>query len=86
MLHGASFNLLQCLVKELGADIDRTDKDGWTAVMEAAETGNVTLLRNLAKELGANVWKVSKAGAPPLHLAARPREPGRDTAIQYAAS
>jgi ankyrin repeat protein len=42
---GLSLSVLRCLVKELGADINQRDKDGWTPATIAAHFGYLETIR-----------------------------------------
>jgi ankyrin repeat protein len=44
-----------CVVKELGADVNQTDKRGYTPLGIAAYHGNVEMVRCLVTDLGADV-------------------------------
>jgi ankyrin repeat protein len=72
---------VQCLVKELGADINHANQDGITALSLAAQEGNLDMLRCLATELGANnVNQASPDGFTPLDTAALK---GRLAVVRY---
>jgi hypothetical protein len=69
-LNGASFDVLSCLVEELGADIDQRDEGGFTALASAAYAGQHHTVRYLVEELGADVNSPDNTGDTPLFLAA----------------
>jgi hypothetical protein len=48
-------DVLSCLVKELGADVNQRDKHGWTALAAAAYLCRHDTARHLVEVLGANV-------------------------------
>jgi hypothetical protein len=62
---------VRCLVKDLGADVNRTDDDGFTPLNIAAQLANLNTIRCFVKELGADVDRVSKGGITALHIAAQ---------------
>jgi hypothetical protein len=67
-----SLDILRCLVKELGADINGARlRDGRTPLYVAAQNGNLALLQCLVKELGADVNQAADDGYTPLHIAAQ---------------
>jgi ankyrin repeat protein len=66
-----SLDILNCLVRELGSNVNWARKKGTTAVYMAAQEGHVDLVRCLVKELGADVNKVRQNGAKPLFIAAQ---------------
>jgi ankyrin repeat protein len=53
--NGASFEVLSCLVRELGADVNRRDDHGCTALAVAAYLGYHDTVRYLVEDLGADV-------------------------------
>jgi ankyrin repeat protein len=65
-------DVVLCLVKELGADVDLAVFDGRTPLHIAVETGYTSVVRCLCKDLGANPDLATKRyGATPLFLAAQ---------------
>jgi hypothetical protein len=66
----ASLDVLFCLVKELGADINHRYENGITALSAAAEFGHHDTARYLVEELGADVDSRDNLGRTPLYLAA----------------
>jgi hypothetical protein len=60
-----------CLVKELGADVDKTKDDGCTALYVAAQEGRVAVVVCLVKEFGADVNLAMHDGSTPLFIAAQ---------------
>jgi hypothetical protein len=69
--NGASFEVLSCLVKELGADVNqRGDEHGFTALAAAACQGYHDVIRYLVEELGADVNIPDNIGQKPLKVAA----------------
>jgi ankyrin repeat protein len=62
--------VLQCLIKELGADVNQEQgKHGYRALFIAAANGSLAVMRCLVQELGADVNKVAKDGITPLCIA-----------------
>jgi hypothetical protein len=70
MLHEASFDILECLVKELGADVNQRGGFGSTAVAAAAFEGYHDMVSYLVEELGADVNILNNMGRTALYLAA----------------
>jgi hypothetical protein len=63
-------DVVQCLVNELGTDVDKADEEGCTALHHAAHTaGNIAVIRLLVKVLGAAVDKADQKGGTALHHA-----------------
>jgi hypothetical protein len=62
---------VRCLVRDLGADVNLINVDGWTPLFMAAQEGHTAMARFLVKELGADVDKASHIGATPLYIAAQ---------------
>jgi ankyrin repeat protein len=62
--------ILQCLVEELGADVNQAKEDGSTALCVAAQNGHVTVVRYLG-DLGVNVNQARNDRVTPLHMAAQ---------------
>jgi ankyrin repeat protein len=58
------------LVKEHGADVNKTDDDGISPLYVAAESGHLELMRYLVKVLGARVDQTDNKGSTLLHIAA----------------
>lgn len=52
---GAVFDVLFCLVKELGADVNERGENGLTVLTAAAGLGHHDTVRYLVEELGADV-------------------------------
>ena len=67
---GASFDVLSCLAKELGADVNQRDKKGWTAMIGAAYKGHLDIVQYLVEELGGDVTTAANDGCTPLWMAA----------------
>jgi ankyrin repeat protein len=69
---GMSLDVVRCLVKDLGADVNGAmlGTRGATALFLAAKQGNMAVVQCLVKELGANVNQARISGAAPLHVAA----------------
>jgi ankyrin repeat protein len=61
--------VVKCLVKELGADVNGADEDGFTPLFVAAQEGHEAVVLALVKDLGATVDQVRK-GCTPLYAAA----------------
>jgi hypothetical protein len=68
---GASLDILRCLVKELGADVNFPEKDGQTALFRAAGNGRLDVLVYLVKELGGDVFKTTLGGTTLFAMAAQ---------------
>jgi ankyrin repeat protein len=67
-----SSDILRCLVKELGADVNGARlSDGVTPMFVAAQTRNLALVRCLVKEHGADVNQGNKDGGTPFYMAAQ---------------
>jgi hypothetical protein len=73
ILFGVSPDILRCLVKELGADVNGARlSDGATPLYVAAQTGNLALAQCLVEELGADVnQEAGYDGGTPLFIAAQ---------------
>jgi ankyrin repeat protein len=69
--HNCNLAMVQCLVKELGADVNQAANDGATPLFIAAQKGHLDVVRCLVKELGADVDGARKDGATPLIMAAQ---------------
>jgi hypothetical protein len=54
-VQGGLIEVVCCVVKELGADVNQTDKRGYTPLGIAAYHGNVEMVRCLVTDLGADV-------------------------------
>jgi hypothetical protein len=65
----APFDVLTCLVKELGADVDRSNERGITALITAAFQDRCDVIRYLVEELGADVNTAGYWGRAPLWVA-----------------
>jgi ankyrin repeat protein len=59
---GGFLEIVKCLVKEFGADVNQADHDGNTALIVAAEKGNMDIVRCLVKEFGAVVNQAATDG------------------------
>jgi hypothetical protein len=70
VIHGASFDVLSCLVKELGTDVNQHDDHGWTALTIAASLGKHEIVNYLVEEFGGDVKIQGKVGKTPLYFAA----------------
>jgi hypothetical protein len=66
--------VVQCLVKELGADVNKAGTDGGTALCIAAQEGHLEVVQCLVKELGADVNRAEPRGIPDSIVR---RSPGR---------
>jgi hypothetical protein len=64
-------DVVQCLVKELGADVNKPDDRGRTPLCITAQMGDLAIMRALVKDLHADVNKTDQAGYSPLWIAAR---------------
>jgi ankyrin repeat protein len=58
-----------CLVKELGADVNREADNGFTPLLFAIQKGDMRVARILIEDLGADVNKASHEGRTPLMMA-----------------
>jgi hypothetical protein len=67
----AKIGAVRYLVKELGADVNRTDDEGITPLSIAAEEGNQQMVQCLVIELGAHVNLGDEEGRTPLYVAAQ---------------
>jgi hypothetical protein len=61
--------VVQCLVRELGADVNQANVDDYTPLYIASERGNLKMVRYLAIELGADI-KAGGKGHTSVHAAA----------------
>jgi hypothetical protein len=68
--NGDRLDVIRCLVKELGANVNQADADGCTPLFMAALEGHLELVRCLGKELGADVNQPDRYGCSPLYIAA----------------
>jgi hypothetical protein len=72
VFRGMSLDILRCLVKDLGADINGARlEDEAPPLAIAAQIGNLSVLQCLVKELGADVNKTWLDGITPLSVAAQ---------------
>jgi ankyrin repeat protein len=62
--------LLQCLAKELGADVSQADIFGWTPFHIAAYQKHLDMIRCLVKYFGADVNQARQDDFTALHYAA----------------
>lgn len=63
--------LVECLVKELGADVHQADYNGCTPVYTAAHSGHLKMVQCLVKELGTDVTKANVQGGTPFFIAVK---------------
>jgi hypothetical protein len=63
------FSLAQCLCKELRADVNKANRNGFTPLIAAAENGNLHIVQFLAAQPGADVNVGDKVGNTALHQA-----------------
>jgi hypothetical protein len=75
-----NIDAVQCLVDELGADVNRSIEHGCTPLYIAAHGGNQVMVQCLVKELGADVNLGDKDGRAPLYVAA---EKGHLAVVRY---
>jgi ankyrin repeat protein len=61
--------IVQCLVEELGADVNQADREGRTPLYCAALLGDLAMMRCLVKDLGADVEQADQEGCTPLRTA-----------------
>jgi hypothetical protein len=66
---GAIFEIYGCLVKDLGADVNWADSYGFTALIVAAQKGQVLVVQFLVMEFGADVHQVKQDGSTALFMA-----------------
>jgi ankyrin repeat protein len=64
-------HILTCIIYELGADVNQARADGVTALLIAAQEGNLEVVRCLVGEHGAAVGQVANDGNFPLLSASR---------------
>jgi hypothetical protein len=65
-------DVLRCLAKEFGADVNQATEAGLTPLLMAATEGKLDVLHYLVNELGVNVHQtLDKGGTTSLHVAAR---------------
>jgi ankyrin repeat protein len=62
---------VQCLVQELGVDVNEGDEEGYTPLYAAVQEGRTAMARYLVKGLCADVDRASKKGHTPLINAAQ---------------
>jgi hypothetical protein len=67
---GDSLDVLRCLVKDLGADVNEAGKEGYTALTAASQQGKLATVMCLVTELGADVNKLDPKDTIPLSSAA----------------
>jgi hypothetical protein len=68
-VRGGNYEVEQCLVRELGADVNQANVDDYTPLYIASERGNLKMVRYLAIELGADI-KAGGKGHTSVHAAA----------------
>jgi ankyrin repeat protein len=61
---------VQCLVEELGADVNQAKADGATPLFIAARGGQMALVQCLVKDLGADINQAALGGITALMAAA----------------
>jgi hypothetical protein len=61
---------VRCLIKELGADVNRPDENGVSPVFYAAMKGQLTALLCLIQDFGADANRLNKRGITPMIAAA----------------
>jgi hypothetical protein len=66
----SNYEVVKCMVRELGADVNQANEKGVTAVLIASVNGNLKMVKLLATELGADVDHTDAKGHTPLNLAA----------------
>ena len=64
-------DVVRCLVSELGADVNKTDRYGWTPCHGAARHNHVDVVRCLVSELAADANKRDDDGSTPCLVAVR---------------
>jgi hypothetical protein len=69
--NAASLTVLRCLVKDLGAAVNRANEDGFFPLFMAAQEGLLAHVRCLVKELGADAHQADFRGRTPLFIAAQ---------------
>jgi ankyrin repeat protein len=65
-----SVTVMQCMIEDLGADLNRVSDDGITPLVVASSCGHLHLVRYLITTLGADVNKTYASGPSPLLVAA----------------
>jgi ankyrin repeat protein len=63
-------DVLNCLVKELGADVNQAQETGATALIMAAQEGHANILQVLVEELGADINQADTEVCSPMLWAA----------------
>jgi ankyrin repeat protein len=66
-----SVKKVRYLVMELGADVEKGNKEGVTPLIIAAQEGHLEVVRLLVKELGADVNRASHDGHTPVSVCAK---------------
>jgi ankyrin repeat protein len=69
LVHGASSDILRCLVKDLGADVNLRNSIGLTPLYAASYVGDQEKVRLLLEELGADVNIANTSDCVPLWIA-----------------
>jgi hypothetical protein len=65
------YEMALILVRELGAEVNKADKQDFTPLYIAAQQGNLRMAQCLVNELGADVNRGDAEGRTPLSIAAR---------------
>jgi hypothetical protein len=65
-----NYEVVLCLVRELGADVNQIDENGLLPLCSAARVGDLRMIKCLVIELGADVNRFDAAGNTPLFVAA----------------
>jgi ankyrin repeat protein len=68
-----SLDIVRCLIREYGADVNQAEADGSTALFIAARLGRLDVLRCLAEDFDADVNKANANAITPLCIAAHQR-------------
>jgi ankyrin repeat protein len=73
-LHLAAMNgrvaAVRCIIKELSADVNRKDSDGWIAMQFAACSGHADVMLCMAMEFGVDVHQTMPGGRSALFVGA----------------
>jgi hypothetical protein len=63
-------------VKEIHADVNKCDQEGFSPLWVAAKEGNMAIVKCLVKELGADIDSVDRHGSTPLIAASARKHAG----------
>jgi hypothetical protein len=68
--HG-NYEIAQCLVRELGADVNQANTEDYSPLCIASQLSNLRMVQFLATELGADVNQTDAGGLTPAFVAAQ---------------